>query len=163
MKKLKRMMAVLLAMVMALAMSVTVFAAEGQGSLKVKVNANNTLKGQTLNVYKLFDLSVSGEKYAYTVNETYKDGIIAALSLTEQDPEPDSAALYNAISELEGTEVQNFADAFTAYALTNDLTETDTSGKSKLPQQTIPLTTWTMVIILYTRPEQRNSSLLWFL
>lgn len=129
MKKLKRMMAVLLAMVMALAMSVTVFAAEGQGSLKVKVNANNTLKGQTLNVYKLFDLSVSGEKYAYTVNETYKDGIIAALSLTEQDPEPDSAALYNAISELEGTEVQNFADAFTAYALTNDLTETDTSGK----------------------------------
>lgn len=129
MKKLKRMMAVLLAMVMALAMSVTVFAAEGQGSLKVKVNANNTLEGQTLNVYKLFDLSVSGEKYAYTVNETYKDGIIAALSLTEQDPEPDSAALYNAIAALEGAEVQNFADAFTAYALTNNLAATGTSGK----------------------------------
>ena len=129
MKKLKRMMAVLLAMVMALAMSVTVFAAEGQGSLKVKVNENNTLEGQTLNVYKLFDLSVSGEKYAYTVNETYKDGIIAALSLTEQDPEPDSAALYNAIAALEGTDVQNFADAFTAYALTNKLAVTKTSGE----------------------------------
>lgn len=129
MKKLKRMMAVLLAMVMALAMSVTVFAAEGQGSLEVKVNAHNTLKGQTLNVYKLFDLSVSGTHYAYTVNETYKDGIIAALDLTDQDPEPDSAALYTKISELKGTAVQNFADAFTAYALTNDLTETDTSGK----------------------------------
>ena len=62
-------MAVLLAMVMALAMSVTVFAAEGQGSLKVKVNANNTLEGQTLNVYKLSDLSVNGTNYAYTVNE----------------------------------------------------------------------------------------------
>lgn len=129
MKKLKRMMAVLLAMVMALAMSVTVFAAEGQGNLKVKVNANNTLEGQTLNVYKLFDLSVNDTNYAYTVNETYKDGIISALGLTAQDPKPDSAALYNAISELEGTEVQNFADAFTAYALTKNLTETDTSGK----------------------------------
>ena len=129
MKKLKRMMAVLLAMVMALAMSVTVFAAEGQGSLKVKVNANNALEGQTLNVYKLFDLSVSGTNYAYTVNETYKDGIIDALSLTEEDPEPDSAALYNAISELEEGDIQDFAEAFTAYALTNDLTETGTSGK----------------------------------
>lgn len=129
MKKLKRMMAVLLAMVMALAMSVTVFATEGQGSLKVKVNTNNTLEGQTLNVYKLFDLSVSGTNYAYTVNENYKAGIIAALNLTEQDPEPDSAALYNAISKLEGTEVQDFADAFTAYALTNSLTATNTSGK----------------------------------
>ena len=129
MKKLKRMMAVLLAMVMALAMSVTVFAAEGQGSLKVKVNENNTLEGQTLNVYKLFNLSVNGTNYAYTVNETYKDGIISALGLTEEEPEPDSAALYNAISELEEEDIQNFAEAFTAYALTNDLTETDTSGK----------------------------------
>lgn len=129
MKKLKRMMAVLLAMVMALAMSVTVFAAGGQGSLTVKVNANNTLKGQTLNVYKLFDLSVNDTNYAYTVNETYKDGIISALGLTEEEPEPDSAALYNAIAALEGTAVQDFAEAFTAYALTNDLTETGTSGK----------------------------------
>lgn len=129
MKKLKRMMAVLLAMVMALAMSVTVFAAGGQGSLKVKVNSNNTLEGQTLNVYKLFNLSVNGTNYAYTVNETYKAGIIDALNLTEEDPEPDSAALYNAIAALEGTAVQDFAEDFTAYALTNDLTETDTSGK----------------------------------
>lgn len=131
MKKLKRMMAVLLAMVMALAMSVTVFAAEGQGSLKVKVNANNTLEKQTLNVYKLFDLSVSGTNYAYTVNETYKAGIIDALNLTEQDPEPDSAALYKAISDLKGEKekVQNFADAFTAYALTHKLAATGTSGK----------------------------------
>lgn len=129
MKKLKRMMAVLLAMVMALAMSVTVFAAEGQGSLKVTVNANNTLEGQTLNVYKLFDLSVNGTNYAYTVNETYKAGIIDALNLTEEEPEPDSAALYNAISNLEEEGVQNFAEAFTAYALTNNLAATGTSGK----------------------------------
>lgn len=124
-------MAVLLAVVMTLAMAATAFAADQghKGELTVNVNANNTLKGQTLNVYKLFDPSVSGTNYAYTVNETYKDGIIAALNLAEQDPEPDSAALYNAISELKGAEVQNFADAFTAYALTNNLAATGTSGK----------------------------------
>ncbi len=131
MKTIKRMMAVLLAVVMTLAMAATAFAADQghKGELTVNVNANNTLKGQTLNVYKLFDPSVSGTNYAYTVNETYKDGIIAALNLAEQDPEPDSAALYNAISELKGAEVQNFADAFTAYALTNNLAATGTSGK----------------------------------
>ena len=129
MKTIKRMMAVLLAVVMTLAMAATVFAAGGQGSLTVKVNANNTLEGQTLNVYKLFDLSVSGTHYAYTVNKTYKAGIIDALNLTEEVPEPDSAALYNAISDLGEEEVQNFANAFTTYALTNKLAATGTSGK----------------------------------
>ena len=161
MKKLKRMMAVLLAMVMALAMSVTVFAAEGQGSLKVKVNANNTLEGQTLNVYKLFDLSVSGEKYAYTVNEIYKDGIIAALNLTEQSPEPDSAALYNAIAALKGTEVQNFADAFTAYALTNKLAVTKTSGEitSAVKEYTFTDLDYGYYLVYQTGTKELQSSL----
>lgn len=161
MKKLKRMMAVLLAMVMALAMSVTVFAAEGKGSLKVKVNANNTLKGQTLNVYKLFDLSVSGTNYAYTVNETYKDGIIAALNLTEQEPEPDSAALYTKISELKGAAVQNFADAFTAYALTNELTATNTSEKitSAVTDYTFSNLDYGYYLVYQTGTKELQSSL----
>lgn len=161
MKKLKRMMAVLLAMVMALAMSVTVFAAEGQGSLKVTVNANNTLKGQTLNVYKLFDLSVNGTNYAYTVNETYKAGIIDALNLTEEDPEPDSAALYNAISELEGAEVQNFADAFTAFALTNSLTATKTSEKitSAVKDYTFDSLAYGYYLVYQTGTKELQSSL----
>lgn len=161
MKKLKRMMAVLLAMVMALAMSVTVFAAEGQGSLKVKVNANNTLKGQTLNVYKLFDLSVNEEKYAYTVNETYKDGIISALGLTAQDPEPDSAALYNAISGLEEEDIQNFAEAFTAYALTNSLTATKTSGKitSAVKDYTFDSLAYGYYLVYQTGTKELQSSL----
>ena len=161
MKKLKRMMAVLLAMVMALAMSVTVFAAEGQGSLKVKVNANNTLEKQTLKVYKLFDLSVNGEKYAYTVNETYKDGIIDALNLTEVDPEPDSAALYNAISKLEGTAVQNFADDFTTYALTHNLTVTKTSGKitSALKEYTFTDLDYGYYLVHQTGTKELQSSL----
>lgn len=161
MKKLKRMMAVLLAMVMALAMSVTVFAAGGQGSLTVKVNANNTLEGQTLNVYKLFDLSVSGTNYAYTVNETYKDGIIAALDLTESDPEPDSAALYNAIAALEGTDVQNFADDFTAYALTHKLAATGTSGKieTAVTEHTFDSLDYGYYLVYQTGTKELQSSL----
>lgn len=161
MKKLKRMMAVLLAMVMALAMPVTVFAAEGKGSLKVTVNANNTLKGQTLNVYKLFDLSVNGTNYAYTVNETYKAGIIDALDLTEQDPEPDSVALYNAISKLEGTKVQNFADAFTAYALKNKLAATGTSGKieTAVTEHTFNSLDYGYYLVYQTGTEELQSSL----
>ena len=161
MKKLKRMMAVLLAMVMALAMSVTVFAAEPQGSLTVKVNANNTLKGQTLNVYKLFDLSVNDTNYAYTVNETYKDGIISALGLTAQDPKPDSAALYNAISDLEEEEVQNFANAFTTYALTHNLTVTKTSGKitSAGKEYTFTDLNYGYYLVYQTGTEELQSSL----
>lgn len=162
MKKLKRMMAVLLAMVMALAMSVTVFAAGGQGSLKVEVNANNTLKGQTLNVYKLFDLSVNGTNYAYTVNETYKAGIIDVLNLTEEDPKPDSAALYTKISELkEGTDVQNFADAFTTYALTHNLTATNTSGKitSEVTDYTFNNLAYGYYLVYQTGTKELQSSL----
>lgn len=161
MKKLKRMMAVLLAMVMALAMSVTVFAAEGQGSLKVKVNSNNTLEGQTLNVYKLFNLSVNGTNYAYTVNETYKAGIIDALNLTEENPEPDSAALYNAIAALEGTAVQDFAEAFTAYALTHNLTATNTSGKitSEVTDYTFDNLAYGYYLVYQTGTKELQSSL----
>ncbi len=161
MKKLKRMMAVLLAMVMALAMSVTVFAAEGQGSLTVKVKANNTLEGQTLNVYKLFDLSVSGTNYAYTVNETYKKGIITALGLTEEEPEPDSAALYDAISKLKGTALQDFAEDFTAYALTNSLTATKTSEKitSAVKEYTFTDLDYGYYLVYQTGTKELQSSL----
>ena len=81
MKKLKRVLAVLLTAIMTLAMATTAFAAGNQGSLKVTVNQGNTLNGQTIKVYKLFDLTVSGAHYAYTVNEQYKEMIATALGL----------------------------------------------------------------------------------
>ena len=82
MKKLKRVLAVLLTAIMTLAMATTAFAAAPKGSLTVKVNAKNTLEGQTIKVYKLFDLSVSkATSYNYVVNETYKTMIATALGL----------------------------------------------------------------------------------
>ena len=129
MKKMKHMLAVLLTVIMTLAMTTTSFAAGTQkGNLTVKVNVNNTLEGQTIKVYKLFDLTVSGDKYAYTVNETYKTAIAAALGLPAEST---SKALYEKLTTYtaNSTDIQKFADDFTAAALTEGTAETATSGK----------------------------------
>lgn len=132
MKKLKRMLAVLLTAIMMLAMATTAFAADSsnKGSLKVTVNEGNTLKGQTIKVYKLFDLTVSGnDKYAYTVNETYKSAIAKALELQDTAT---SEELYKKLVEYKenSTEIQKFADDFTAAALNQNLDATQTSSGS---------------------------------
>lgn len=128
MKKLKRVLAVLLTAIMTLAMATTAFAAENQGSLKVTVNQGNTLNGQTIKVYKLFDLTVSGSHYAYTVNEQYKEMIATALGLGTG---ASSEELYNKLVGFQEnhSELQKFADDFTAAALTNNSNETGTSEK----------------------------------
>lgn len=129
MKKVKRMLAVLLAAIMTLAMATTAFAAEApKGSLTVRVNQNNTLKGQTIKVYKLFDLTVSESHYAYTVNETYKAAIATALNLPGTAT---SEGLYNKLAEYQtdSKEIQKFADDFTTAALTAGTEATSTSNK----------------------------------
>ena len=113
MKKMKKIMALMLAAIMMMAMSVTAFAAEGAtGTHTLTVNVKTTtpaqdLKGQTINLYKLFDVteSNSGEttNYAYTVNVL-------------------------ALKDTEGA-VQKFANDFTADALTKNLSATANSGK----------------------------------
>ena len=79
MKKMKRIMALMLAAIMMMAMSVTTFAAGTTCSLTVNAKGGQDLKGQTINLYKLFDVTESGDEqnknYAYTVNTAtgYKD------------------------------------------------------------------------------------------
>lgn len=128
MKKLKRVLAVLLTAIMTLAMATTAFAAAPQGSLTVTVNEKNTLEGQTIKVYKLFDLSVSRKSYNYVVNGTYKTTIAKALGLV-----PDSASekLYEKLVSYANSsaEIQKFADDFTAAALKEKIAETKSSGK----------------------------------
>lgn len=129
MKKVKRMLAVLLAAIMTLAMATTAFAAEApKGSLTVRVNQNNTLEGQTIKVYKLFDLTVSESHYAYTVNETYKSAIATALGLQDTAT---SEELYEKLAKYktDSAEIQKFADDFTAAALTAGTLETKASPK----------------------------------
>ncbi len=141
MKRMKKIMALMLAAIMMMAMSVTAFAAEGAtGTHTLTVNVKTTtpaqdLKGQTINLYKLFDVteSNSGEttNYAYTVNEAtgYKDAIKSALgtSFTGTTDEEYAAAVL-ALKDTEGA-VQKFANDFTADALTKNLSATANSGK----------------------------------
>lgn len=131
MKKMKRIMALMLAAIMMMAMSVTAFAAGTTHSLTVKAKGGQDLNGQTINLYKLFDVteSNSGEttNYAYTVNDTYKAALASVLKIdaTSKDEE-----FVKAVADKETT-IQQFANDFTAKALTDNLGVTKTSGKIK--------------------------------
>ena len=152
MKRMKSIMAVLLAAIMTMAMTVTAFAAEGAATaatgtktLTVSVKSGvgvptQTLKDQTIYLYKLFDVTESGatgsKNYAYTVNTAtgYKDVLVAALNdstITASSTDEAIATAVKNIGNDDSTEVQNFANAFTTKALTKSpkLDATTDSGK----------------------------------
>ena len=139
MKRMKRIMALMLAAIMMMAMSVTAFAAEGAtGAHTLTVNVKSTepaqdLKGQTINLYKLFDVteSKSGEttNYAYTVNDTYKSTLASVLNIVETSKDEEFAAAVTKLGSDNATAVQKFANDFTAKALTGNLGATKTSDK----------------------------------
>ena len=145
MKRMKKIMALMLAAIMMMAMSVTAFAAEGAtGTHTLTVNVKSTtpaqdLKGQTINLYKLFDVteSKSGEttNYAYTVNNTYKATLASVLKIGETAKDEEYAAAVLALKDTEGA-VQKFANDFTAEALTKNLSATANSGKIKEENKT---------------------------
>lgn len=135
MKRMKKIMALMLVAIMMMAMSVTAFAEEGAtGTHTLTVNVKSTspaqdLKGQTINLYKLFDVteSKSGEttNYAYTVNNTYKAALASVLNISETSKDEKFA---KAVADETAT-IQQFANDFTAKALTDNLGVTKTSGK----------------------------------
>lgn len=132
MKRMKKIMALMLAAIMMMAMSVTAFAAEGAAgthTLTVNANGEQDLKGQTINLYKLFDVteSKSGEttNYAYTVNNTYKAALASVLKISETSKDEEFA---KEVAD-KSTTIQQFANDFTAYALKNSLAATATSNK----------------------------------
>ena len=150
MKRMKKIMAVLLAAIMTMAMAATAFAAETVAAatgntLTVNVKTGEsvpaqTLKDQTIYLYKLFDVTESGttgaKNYAYTVNTAagYKDVLVAALNtatITTSSTDEDIANAVRNIGNSDTKEVQNFANAFTTKALTKSpkLDATTDSGK----------------------------------
>lgn len=152
MKRMKKIMALMLAAIMMMAMSVTAFAEEGTtpaaaGAKSLTVNVKSgagvptqTLKDQTIYLYKLFDVTESGttgsKNYAYTVNTAagYKDVLVAALNnseITASSTDEDIANAVRNIGNSDTKEVQNFANAFTTKALTKSpkLEATANSGK----------------------------------
>lgn len=79
MKKMKKMMALLIAMVMTVAMGVTVFAQEveltGENTGNATITINNPAKGETYSIYKLFDATVANGKIAYQSEEEIPSGL----------------------------------------------------------------------------------------
>ncbi len=153
MKRIKKLAAAMLTAIMMMTMTVTAFAAEGTGNCTLTVNVKSgegvpqqTLKDQTINLYKLFDVteSKSGEttNYAYTVNAAtgYKDALVSVLggTITKDSKDEEFANAVYAIGGKDSTEVQNFANKFTEYALTKGLTATATSGKIQESKQSHP-------------------------
>ncbi len=133
MKSIKRIIALLLTAVMTMTMSVTAFAAGPSCSLTVNVKDGQDLKGQTISLYKLFDVTESGKapnkNYAYTVNTQYKATLASVLNIAETSKDEEFAAAVTKIGTDNSTEVQNFANDFTATALKNNLSATKTSKK----------------------------------
>lgn len=126
----------MLTAIMMMTMTVTAYAAESC-TLTVTTKGGQDLNGQTINLYKLFDVteSKSGEttNYAYTVNTAagYKDALASVLggTITSTSKDEEFANAVLGLGKDNGTEVQNFANKFTTYALKKSLGATATSGK----------------------------------
>lgn len=136
MKSIKRIIALLLTAVMTMTMSVTAFAVDSGCSLTVNVKGEQNLKEQTINLYKLFDVTTSGsgenKNYAYTVNTAtgYKDAIKSALGASfAGTTDVEYAEAVKNLGADNSAEVQKFANDFTAKALTSNLKATATSNK----------------------------------
>lgn len=137
MKRIKKLAAAMLTAIMMMTMTVTAYAA-GNCTLTVNVKSGEgvptqTLKDQTINLYKLFDVttSTSGEttNYAYTVNDTYKDTLAEALGIANTSTNDQFVKEVSGLKTETKDEVQKFANDFTAEALKKSLTATTNSGK----------------------------------
>lgn len=137
MKRIKKLAAAMLTAIMMMTMTVTAYAA-GNCTLTVNVKSGEgvptqTLKDQTINLYKLFDVttSTSGEttNYAYTVNDTYKDTLAEALGIANTSTNDQFVKAVSGLKTETKDDVQKFANDFTAEALKKSLTATTNSGK----------------------------------
>ena len=133
MKRIKKLAAAMLTAIMMMTMTVTAFAAETTNTLTVNANGGQDLNGQTINLYKLFDVTESStaeaKNYAYTVNTQYKNALASVLKISETSKDEEFAAEVTRLGADNATEVQKFANDFTAKALTDKLGATKTSGK----------------------------------
>lgn len=135
MKRIKKLAAAMLTAIMMMTMTVTAYAA-GNCTLTVNVKSGvptQTLKDQTINLYKLFDVTTSTSdettNYAYTVNDTYKDTLAEALGIANTSTNDEFVKAVSGLKTETKDEVQKFANDFTAYALQNSLAATTTSNK----------------------------------
>lgn len=118
-RSMKKLTALLLAMVMVLAMSVTAFAATQAtaGNLKVNVMDGGSLLNQRIYLFKLMSLT-STDPAAYSANENYENILKDLLDVTSTDAQADYD-IYSALAAKEDTELKGFANQFTNRVIAN--------------------------------------------
>ena len=112
MKKMKKLLSMLLAVVMVLAIAAPSFAAD----ITINGKDNQSLVGKEFDIYQLFSATTAGDegdntKIAYTVAPQFKTDLIDILSIdtTGKTDEEVNAAIVNKIGE-ENFNVREFAD-----------------------------------------------------
>lgn len=79
----KKLIALLTTLIMLFAMSVTAFAGES-GSHSIVIHGGDySLDGVTFSAYKLFDLTVSGEKYGYTPTADFEEWLNGKVTASQ--------------------------------------------------------------------------------
>lgn len=117
MKRIKKFAAALLTAIMMMTMTVTANAAETTGTLTVNVKGGQNLANQTVNVYKLFDMTVSDGNYGYKVNTQYTEILDSVLNITDEKNKTDQG-YYDAVYEAtKDSKTQEFANKFTSELL----------------------------------------------
>lgn len=126
MTKTKKIIAMLLTIIMTMALAVPAFAAVGNMcNLTVNVKEGNTLKGQTICIYQLFDVA-NDNGDSYTVSTIYKEVLAEVLGLSVDDPD---SKFYQALYVKNAEEIQQFANEFTAKVMEKSIEPTATSDK----------------------------------
>ena len=117
MKRIKKLAAAMLTAIMMMTMTVTAHAAETTGTLTVNVKGGQNLANQTVNVYKLFDMTVSDGNYGYKVNTQYTEILDSVLNITDEKNKTDQG-YYDAVYEAtKDGKTQEFANKFTSELL----------------------------------------------
>ena len=131
MKKMKKLLSMLLAVVMVLAMAAPSFA----GTIKIIGKDNQSLAGKTFDVYQLFSATITEDvgpdtQIAYTVNPVFKDDLIEILEITTtgKTDEQVNADIVRAIEEKKESKVREFAEAVRAKLTGKVVTKSVTVG-----------------------------------
>lgn len=113
MRKIKRILSAALALVLSLVLVMPAFAAGNDGSITI----NNAQPGKTYQAYRLFDLSLSGSNYGYTLNDQWKDFFTtgAGKDMVHIDAENGNVTL----ADTSAAGVQALAQAAQTYAAAN--------------------------------------------
>lgn len=122
MKRMKRIVSVLLAMVMVLGMSVTVFAAEGDKTITIKSSptVDVTAEGKVFTAYKILDAQTTGagESVVYTVPDEMKPFYNERYFNDVENPDQNvSNYAYQVAQKIrEESDLYDFAEAALGYA-----------------------------------------------